>query len=93
MAQNFGWSSIAQRLTGLFEQVIAGREPALNQAIGLPASVDRDLRGVQPNPASPLMTETDSLWRTTIHIILPTHTGCCLLMLPGAMGWSLPVLR
>ena len=28
MAQNFGWPSIAQQLTGLFEQVIGEREPA-----------------------------------------------------------------
>ena len=34
-----------------------------------------------------LMTETDSLWRTTIHVILPTHTGARLLLLPDALGW------
>ena len=39
------------------------------------------------------MTETDSLWRTTIHVILPTHTGARLLLLPGALGWSLPVVH
>ena len=33
MAQNFGWPTIAQQITGLFEQVIAEREPVLSRPL------------------------------------------------------------
>ena len=39
------------------------------------------------------MTETDLPWRTTIHVILPTHTEARLLLLPDVLGWSLPALQ